>query len=119
MHLLGSSTSFRSLLSPSPGAGSIWRSFATTVTPPRHPNPGNFANRPTEEMREIGRKGGKKGGKARGGGGFHNMDPRKQREIASKGGRASGGSFTKGSERPREAGRKGGLARGRSPFGEE
>lgn len=47
-------------------------------TPSNHPNPGNFANRPREEVSEIGRKGGSKGGKARGVGGFHNMDPEKQ-----------------------------------------
>ncbi|KAJ5775571.1 uncharacterized protein N7511_000582 [Penicillium nucicola] len=34
-------------------------------------------------------KGGKKGGKARGVGGFHDMDARKQHAIAAKGGRAS------------------------------
>ena len=43
-----------------------------------HPNPGNFANRPKEQLAEAGRKGGKKGGKAHGVGGFHNMDPEKQ-----------------------------------------
>ncbi|KAL2220214.1 hypothetical protein M432DRAFT_638369 [Thermoascus aurantiacus ATCC 26904] len=85
------------------------------ATPARpNPNPGNFANRPRHEVQEIGRKGGKKGGRARGVGGFHNMDPEKQRKIASKGGRASSGSFQKGSERAREAGRKGGAARARS-----
>jgi general stress protein YciG len=47
----------------------------------RNTNPGNFANRPAEEVREI----------------------------ASKGGKASSGSFEPGSERAREAGRKGGL----------
>lgn len=31
-----------------------------------------------------------------------------QHDIASKGGKASGGSFTQGSERAKEAGRKGG-----------
>ncbi|KAJ5562517.1 Conidiation-specific protein Con-10 [Penicillium sp. DV-2018c] len=62
-----------------------------------HPNPGNFANRSHEEMSAIGHKGGKKGGKAKGVGGFHNMDPEihnmdpeKQHEIAAKGGRAGG-----------------------------
>ncbi|OQD72772.1 hypothetical protein PENDEC_c019G06800 [Penicillium decumbens] len=54
-----------------------------------HPNRGNFANRSREEMSAIGYRGGKKGGKARGTGGFHDMDPKKQREIASKGGRAT------------------------------
>ncbi|KAJ9195902.1 hypothetical protein DTO166G4_7395 [Paecilomyces variotii] len=83
-------------------------------SPSNHPNPGNFANRPREQLSEIGRKGGSKGGKATGVGGFHNMDPEKQHAIASKGGRASRGSFEKGSERAREAGRKGGRARGGS-----
>ncbi|CAI7578273.1 unnamed protein product [Penicillium crustosum] len=71
----------------------LWnRCSVTTVPPPNrphHPNPGNFSNRPREELSEIGHKGGKKGGKATGVGGFHNMDPEKQRAIASKGGRAS------------------------------
>ncbi|OKP00959.1 hypothetical protein PENSUB_7540 [Penicillium subrubescens] len=40
-------------------------------------------------MSEIGHRGGKKGGKARGVGGFHDMDPEKQHEIASRGGRAT------------------------------
>lgn len=43
-----------------------------------HPNPGNFANRPKEELHEIAKKGGQRGGKAKGVGGFHNMDPEKQ-----------------------------------------
>lgn len=91
-HLLRSSSpigsSFGSLLSPppsiAPGAGrnTIWRRLAATITPPtkpqQHPNPGNFINRPKDEMRKIARKGGQKGGKARGVGGFHNMDPGKQ-----------------------------------------
>ncbi|KAJ5104708.1 hypothetical protein NUU61_002055 [Penicillium alfredii] len=59
------------------------------VAHPHHPNPGNFANRPKEELSEIGHRGGKKGGKARGVGGFHEMDPEKQHAIASKGGRAT------------------------------
>ncbi|CAI7675690.1 unnamed protein product [Penicillium discolor] len=61
---------------------------APPPNPPHHPNPGNFSNRPREELSEIGHKGGKKGGKATGVGGFRNMDPEKQRAIASKGGRA-------------------------------
>lgn len=48
--------------------------FATAT----HPNPGNFANRSKQRMSEIGRKGGRKGGKAKGVGGFHEMDPEKQ-----------------------------------------
>lgn len=43
-----------------------------------HPNPGNFSNRSKREMAQIGRKGGRKGGKTRGGGGFREMDPDRQ-----------------------------------------
>jgi len=71
-------------------------------------NPGNFANRPHEEVVEAA----KKGGEASHSGGFASMDPDKQREIASQGGQASSGSFEKGSERAKEAGRKGGQASG-------
>lgn len=52
------------------------RGMATPAHP--NPNPGNFANRPRHEVSEIGRKGGEKGGRARGVGGFHNMDPEKR-----------------------------------------
>ncbi|KAF4472425.1 conidiation-specific 10 [Fusarium albosuccineum] len=69
-----------------------------------NPNPGNFANRPKEEVQEIASKGGQASK-----GGFANMDPDKQREIASEGGKASSGSFEPGSEKAKEAGRKGGL----------
>ncbi|CRG87314.1 hypothetical protein PISL3812_04331 [Talaromyces islandicus] len=86
-------------------------SIATGPQQAQHPNPANFANRSKEEMAEIGRKGGQKGGRARGVGGFHNMDPDKQRAIAAKGGRASKGAFAKGSKRARVAGRKGGKSR--------
>ncbi|KAH6604381.1 conidiation-specific 10 [Trichoderma cornu-damae] len=67
-------------------------------------NPGNFANRPKDEVEQIASK----GGQASHSGGFASMDPDKQREIASKGGQASGGSFEPGSAKAREAGRKGG-----------
>ncbi|KAJ9496697.1 hypothetical protein LTR99_010497 [Exophiala xenobiotica] len=85
-------------------------------------NPGNFANRPKEEVSEIASK----GGQASHNSGFASMDPDKQyrnadkfnpfpqREIASKGGQASSGSFEPGSEKAREAGRKGGSATGGS-----
>ncbi|RWA03767.1 hypothetical protein EKO27_g11341 [Xylaria grammica] len=69
-----------------------------------NPNPGNFANRPKEEVREIASQ----GGQASHTGGFAGMDPDKQREIASQGGQASSGSFELGSEKAREAGQKGG-----------
>ncbi|KAI9150333.1 Conidiation-specific 10 protein [Paramyrothecium foliicola] len=69
-------------------------------------NPGNFANRPKEEVQEIASK----GGQASHSGGFASMDADKQREIASQGGKASSGSFEPGSEKAREAGRKGGQS---------
>ncbi|KAL4913718.1 hypothetical protein BDW62DRAFT_205280 [Aspergillus aurantiobrunneus] len=71
-------------------------------------NPGNFSNRPQEEISNIARK----GGQASHSGGFASMDPGKQHDIASHGGQASGGSFQPGEERAREAGRKGGKATG-------
>ncbi|KAK3939034.1 conidiation-specific protein 10 [Diplogelasinospora grovesii] len=71
-------------------------------------NPGNFANRPKEEVLEIASK----GGQASHNSGFASMDPEKQHEIASKGGQASSGKFEPGSERAREAGRKGGSKTG-------
>ncbi|KAF7723125.1 hypothetical protein EC973_002355 [Apophysomyces ossiformis] len=75
----------------------------------QNPNPGNFANRPKEEVRNIASK----GGQMAEGGGFADMDPEKQRAIASKGGKMSSGKFQPGSERAREAGRKGGAISGR------
>jgi hypothetical protein len=54
------------------------RSVATAAPSHAHPNPGNFANRSHDELSAMGQKGGKKGGKARGVGGFHNMDTKKQ-----------------------------------------
>ncbi|KAK0722637.1 hypothetical protein B0T26DRAFT_642153 [Lasiosphaeria miniovina] len=98
-------------------------------------NPGNFANHPTEEVREIAAKGGRASHKndnnaasdeAGTGGGqglnsvsdnpgnFANRPKEEVRAVASKGGQASSGSFEAGSERAREAGRKGGLALGGS-----
>ncbi|KAH8553393.1 putative conidiation-specific protein (Con-10) [Umbelopsis sp. PMI_123] len=78
------------------------------MSSPRNTNPGNFANRPKEEVREIARKGGQSSHT----GGFASMDPEKQHAIASKGGHASSGKFQKGSERAREAARKAGHMRG-------
>lgn len=85
-------------------------------------NPGNFANRPKEEVSSIAQK----GGQASTQGGFASMDPDKQvsvhwpnthalliimqKEIASQGGKASSGSFEPGSEKAKEAGRKGGSS---------
>ncbi|OAQ57966.1 hypothetical protein VFPPC_11858 [Pochonia chlamydosporia 170] len=68
-------------------------------------NPGNFANRPKDEVQEIVSK----GGQASHSSGFATMDPDKQRDIASQGGQASSGSFEPGSEKAKEAGRMGGL----------
>ncbi|EGR46148.1 uncharacterized protein TRIREDRAFT_5084 [Trichoderma reesei QM6a] len=67
-------------------------------------NPGNFANRPKEEVQSIAQKGGQSSHT----GGFASMPKEKVQEIASKGGQASSGSFEPGSEKAREAGRKGG-----------
>ncbi|KAF1348017.1 hypothetical protein BDV97DRAFT_400206 [Delphinella strobiligena] len=74
-------------------------------------NPGNFANRPKDEVKDIASKGGKAAHDGRQSG-FASMDSDKQQEIASKGGKASSGSFEPGSEKAREAGHKGGLASG-------
>ncbi|KAL4945166.1 hypothetical protein BDV06DRAFT_48091 [Aspergillus oleicola] len=73
-------------------------------------NPGNFSNRPHEEVSNIARKGGQSSHQ----GGFASMDADKQRNIASQGGHVSGGSFQPGDERAKEAGRKGGKATGYS-----
>ncbi|KAB8238410.1 general stress protein [Aspergillus alliaceus] len=67
-------------------------------------NPGNFSNRPQEEVQNIASKGGQSSHR----GGFASMDPEKQRNIASKGGQASSGSFESGDPRARAAGQKGG-----------
>ncbi|KAJ5603141.1 hypothetical protein N7537_006097 [Penicillium hordei] len=57
----------------------LWHRCSVATAPPpnrpHHPNPGNFSNRPREELSEIGHKGGKRVGKP-------------PRAIASKGGRA-------------------------------
>ncbi|KAI2794825.1 Conidiation-specific protein 10 [Penicillium oxalicum] len=71
-------------------------------------NPGNFANRPKEEVQKIASKGGQSSHQ----GGFAGMDADKQREIASKGGQASSGSFEPNDPRAKEAGQKGGKASG-------
>ncbi|KAI4149436.1 MAG: hypothetical protein LQ341_001318 [Variospora aurantia] len=69
-------------------------------------NPGNFANRPKEEVKAAAQKGGQNSTT----GGFASMDPDKQREIASQGGQASSGSFEPGSKKAQEAGQKGGSS---------
>merc|ERR1712019_10910 len=68
-------------------------------------NPGNFANRPHEQVEDIARKGGQSSHNS----GFAHMDESKQKDIASQGGHASGGSFRPGDPRAREAGHKGGM----------
>jgi len=70
-------------------------------------NPGNFANRPKEEVRAAAQKGGQTVGDGQG---FAGMAKEDVQDIASKGGKASSGSFEKGSEAAKEAGRKGGLS---------
>lgn len=84
-------------------------------------NPGNFANRPREELQEIASKGGKSRGAGNSGGSgdttettsstgntnpgnFANRPKEEVQEIASKGGKASSGSFEPGSEKASEAG---------------
>lgn len=91
-------------------------------------NPGNFANRPREEVQEIASKGGQSRGAVSSGGSdestgmtsatgnknpgnFANRPKEEVHEIASKGGKASSGSFESGSEKASEAGRQGGSAR--------
>ncbi|KAH7049410.1 hypothetical protein B0J12DRAFT_574204 [Macrophomina phaseolina] len=64
-------------------------------------NPGNFANRPTEEVREIAAKGGHASHSGQGGG-----------QASHQPGRNPDGTFAKGSEAAKEAGHKGGLASG-------
>src|SRR4051812_44590239 len=90
-------------------------------------NPGNFANRPKEEVQEIASKGGQSRGTGSSSdthatgttssstgntnpGNFANRPKEEVQEIASKGGKASSGSFEPGSEKAAEAGRKGGSA---------
>jgi general stress protein YciG len=60
-------------------------------------NPGNFANRPKDEVREIASKGGQSGTENSG---FASMPKEQVQEIASKGGQASSGSFEPGSKYP-------------------
>ena len=102
------------------------------ITMVDNPNPGNFHNRPHEEVEQIARKGGQSSHHS----GFASMDTNKQvskssfyiyfdkanshffslkREIASKGGHASRGKFEPGSPRAKEAGRKGGRSAHQQP----
>merc|ERR1712187_9810 len=79
------------------------------ITMSDNPNPGNFSNRPHEEVENIARKGGQSSHQS----GFASMDSDKQKDIASKGGHASSGSFEPGDTRAKEAGRKGGQSSGK------
>ncbi|KAJ5685111.1 hypothetical protein N7536_007730 [Penicillium majusculum] len=76
MALISSRIMSRPLLRLLPSTQSVnvglWHRCSFATAPPSnqpHPNPGNFANRPREELSEIAHKGGKKGGKATGVGG--------------------------------------------------
>jgi general stress protein YciG len=51
----------------------VYEKHPTTTMRSKETNPGNFANRPREEVSEIARKGGQSSG-----GGFAGMDPDKQ-----------------------------------------
>lgn len=97
-------------------------------------NPGNFSNRPHEQVENIASKGGQSSHAS----GFAHMDESKQvvqfpplhhiikpwsdtkhksppqKDIASKGGQQSGGSFEPGDPRAREAGHRGGERSGGS-----
>ncbi|KAG8530982.1 uncharacterized protein KY384_004339 [Bacidia gigantensis] len=66
-------------------------------------NPGNFANRTAEDVKNVASKGGQTGTENSG---FASMDSDKQKDIASMGGKASSGSFEPGSEKAKEAGRE-------------
>ncbi|KAF9954470.1 hypothetical protein BGZ72_004575 [Mortierella alpina] len=72
-------------------------------------NPGNFANRPKEEVREAARKGGEHS---------HSGPASAEKQSASKdegrGMSGNSGQFEPGSERTRQAGRKGGRKSGRT-----
>jgi general stress protein YciG len=98
------------------------------MSPTQSSNPGNFANRPAEEVKNIASKGGHArgtGGSGGSGGGadttsasvgkenpgsFANRPKEEVQAIGSKGGQDSSGSFEPGSERAKEAGMKGGSA---------
>ncbi|KAJ5345148.1 hypothetical protein N7452_003152 [Penicillium brevicompactum] len=60
------------------------RSVATVLPHRPHPNPGNFANRSHDELSAMGHKGGKKGGKARGGGSQGHQTDKNHRLIWSE-----------------------------------
>ncbi|KAK4498728.1 hypothetical protein PRZ48_009238 [Zasmidium cellare] len=70
-------------------------------------NPGNFANRSADDVKDAASKGGQTGTENSG---FASMPKEQVSEIASQGGKASSGSFEPGSEKAKEAGRKGGQS---------
>ncbi|KAL8409739.1 hypothetical protein RB594_007991 [Gaeumannomyces avenae] len=79
-------------------------------------NPGNFANRPKEEVLAAASKGGKASSTATesapddsgtGKQGFASMDPERVREIASMGGKAAAASRAEGSPDEDETGKQG------------
>ncbi|MCJ1289436.1 hypothetical protein MMC34_000968 [Xylographa carneopallida] len=65
-------------------------------------NPGNFANRPKEEVKEIASKGGQASGTPGGSSGSSDPTP------VTNEGRNPDGTFAKGSAAAKEAGAKGG-----------
>ncbi|KAK4207187.1 stress-induced bacterial acidophilic repeat-containing protein [Rhypophila decipiens] len=88
------------------------------MTGTKSDNPGNFANRPTEEVQEIASKGGKAshgaGGADTNPGNFANRPTEEVREIAAKGGRASHGGGTGASEEESGGKSSGGKSSGGS-----
>jgi hypothetical protein len=76
-------------------------------------NPGNFANRPTEEVKAIASKGGKASGEARSSddSGSGNSGSGNSASSGEGTGRREDGTFLPGSEAAKEAGHKGGEAR--------
>ncbi|KAB2572859.1 hypothetical protein BFW01_g11260 [Lasiodiplodia theobromae] len=77
-------------------------------------NPGNFANRPTEEVREIASKGGHAAQGHTGSAFTQERNPDgtfagNKEEESHPPGRNPDGTFVKGSEAAKEAGHKGGI----------
>jgi len=73
-------------------------------------NPGNFANRPKEEVQAIASKGGKA---SHGGGGSSSTSSGSTDDTSvTSEGRNPDGTFQKGSQAAKEAGQKGGSATG-------
>ncbi|KAK5114702.1 hypothetical protein LTR62_002276 [Meristemomyces frigidus] len=66
----------------------------------KNTNPGNFANRSTEEVKEVASMGGRAS---------HRGHEDTSGQHSDTAGRNANGSFTKGSEAAKEAGHKGGM----------